>query len=176
MIVCPIDKEWIVMTILDCQFDYIWNQLKTQIAVQMFSWLDHFELRRPTPNLGPHLLAAHINGHGRRKFCYFPSLSLATSCILFLRHSFVVIRTHFFEVPIYTEDKQLSRTSLRLQHQIETAETPVSSTEQPLMLWPFHQEIVIVGPHPINHLNKSPYTSDRLAGMCTHVRIHTPSY
>ena len=63
---------WVTMIAnLDCQFDYIWNQLKTQIAVQMFSWLDHFELRRPTPNLGPHLLAAHINGHGRRKF--FPT-------------------------------------------------------------------------------------------------------
>lgn len=64
------------------------------------------------PKTGPHLVAAHIKGHGRRRIllsvCLF-LLSLPSSTKLLLRYFFAHIRTNFSGIPMETEDQQLSR-------------------------------------------------------------------
>lgn len=62
---------------------------------------------------GPHLLVAgHVRYRGR-KLCSLACLSLLSllnSSVLLLRHSFPGVRTHFFEIPMWTKDGYLSRT------------------------------------------------------------------
>lgn len=59
-----------------------------------------------------------------------PLVSQANSSILLLGHSFTDIRIYLFGIPTQAEDQQLSRNCLRLQIQIETAETLGLWTEQ----------------------------------------------
>lgn len=76
---------------------------------------------------GPNLMtAASIKGHGRMELLLLAglsSLSLASSFVLNLTHFFTDTKNHFFGIPTYIENWQLSRTSLELQNQITTAET-----------------------------------------------------
>lgn len=80
-----------------------------------------------------------------------PSLLPASSSILLLGNYFAGIRTHFFGMPMQTEDQQLSR-----QHQVDFAETSRSCG---LNNWILRSSAFIKGllrPEPVNHSNKSP--------------------
>lgn len=83
-------------------------------------------MRRPTINLD-HFLRQQPTWKGRKKqlllFVYLSSLLQASSSILILGHSFTGVRTYIFRIPKQTEDQQLSRTTLGLQHQIKTADS-----------------------------------------------------
>lgn len=124
-------------------------------------------------------MASHILGHGKRKLLLFtclPSLLLASSSILLLRHSCTGVRTYFLRILTWTEDQ--------LRH-------PACWTGQVSDWWPFHLVTIIVGlrrTQSVKHSNKPPFNTCStssvllevwlhfLSGWCVYVFIYTQVY
>lgn len=122
-----------MMANLGYQFDYIWNQVKLkQLGTTVKGFLDWIiEVVRYTLSLGHTFWWQRLKGCRRRKrllLAWLPTLSLASSSILWLRHSFAGITIYFFRIPTQTEDQQLSKNSPWSRHQMGIAETSTSWT------------------------------------------------
>lgn len=107
----------LVMTNLDCQLDYIWNQLT---FLQGIFLTRLFEAGRPILNF-----LWHQCKRTRKKgtpFCLLCSLSLENPSTLLPRRFLTSLRTNIFVISTQIEDQQLSRHLSELQCQNGTNE------------------------------------------------------